>query len=177
MFQRSCPNTEQLLEGVSIPGELPFWSHFLLKTHVRFCAACEQKQLSLKSTWEAYFQPDPEVATSVLKVYSRLQKDETLILKGWKLGDFRNQKRDGNLHFFLRTWGFPTGIAAALGVSALFYSPAFQTENGKTQLASRTSSSVPLSQVRVREKNSVKVHYVQPELIHSMEFETVSNQP
>ncbi len=175
MFQRSCPSTEQLLEGVSIPGELPFWSHLLLKAHVRFCEACERKQLSLKSTWESYFQPDPEVATSVLRVYSRLQKDETLILKGWKLGDFRSQKRNGNVHFFLRTWGFPTGIAAALGVSALFYSPAFQGQDDR--LVSRPSPSVPLSQVRVREKNSVKVHYVQPELIHSMEFETVSSQP
>jgi hypothetical protein len=165
------------LEGVSIPGELPFWSQFLLKTHVRFCASCERKQLSLKSTWESYFQPDPEVATSVLRVYSRLQKDETLILKGWKLGDFRSQKRSGNLHFFLRTWGFPTGIAAALGFFALFYSPAFQSEGDKTQLASRPALSVPPSQVRVRDKNSVKVHYVQPELIHSMEFETVSSRP
>jgi hypothetical protein len=120
--------------------------------------------------WNGYFQPEPEIASSLLKVYSRLQRDETLILKGWKLGDFRSP-RPSFAKLFLLSWGFPTGIAVAAGFFAVVFSPAFRSSAEQTQVSLREAP-VPLAPIRIRDRNSVKVHYVQPELLHSMEFET-----
>lgn len=129
----------------------------------------------MKATWDAYFQPEPEIASSLLRVYSRLQKDETLILKGWKLREFRSH-RPSAARLFMRSWGFPTGIAVALGLFAVVFSPAFQSQQPQENDRLATlNTEVPLSPIRVRDKNSVKVRYVQPQLLHSMEFETVSS--
>lgn len=170
MWQRNCPNPEVLLETISIPREMGRWNLLKVKLHASRCRPCQQGLARLKMTWNGYFQPEPEIASSLVKVYSRLQRDETLILKGWKLGDFRSL-RPSIARLFLRSWGFPTGIAVALGFFAVVFSPAFRTSVEEPQLAS-VRESIPLSPIRVRDRNSVKVHYVQPELLHSMEFET-----
>jgi hypothetical protein len=173
MWLRNCPSPELLLEVVSIPNEMSKWSLLNVRAHTLFCSQCEKTQAGLKATWEAYFQPQPEIASSLLKVYSRLQRDETLILKGWKLTDLRSQATSP-VRLFFRSWGFPSGIAVALGLFSVFYSPDLPTSGDDSRVAQKQSQSVPLSAIRVRDRNSVKVHYVQPELLHSMEFETVS---
>jgi hypothetical protein len=168
----NCPSNERLLESISMPGEVGRFSLLRMKLHTLRCAPCQQSVTRLKDTWKAYFQPQPEVASSLLKVYSRLQRDETLVLKGWKLDSFLSQ-RPSPTRVFFRTWGFPAGIAVAAGLFAVIASPVFQGDD-TSNLAAFSEPQIPLSPIRVRDHNSVKVHYVQPELLHSMEFETVS---
>jgi hypothetical protein len=169
----NCPSTDRLLESISIPGEMSRWTLLKMKWHTLHCAPCQKSVERLQNTWKAYFQPQPEVASSLLKVYSRLQRDETLILKGWKLDDFLS-RRPSQTRLFFRAWGFPTGIAVAVCLFTVVLSPVFQAEPDASDLAAIKEPQVPLSPIRVRDRNSVKVHYVQPELLHSMEFETVS---
>lgn len=173
MLHKNCPKTERLLEMLSIPTEMGTLNRWKVKTHTLRCTDCQTKISSLQQTWNAYFQPEPEIATSLLRVYSRLQRDETLILKGWKLGEFRSQ-RISPVHAFLRSWGFPTGIAVALGVATVVFSPAFQPVQ-ETQVAVQAPIP-PRSAIRVREGNAVRVRYAQPQLLHSVEFETVATQ-
>ncbi len=168
---QSCPSTERLLESISFPGERGFLSLARLKAHTFGCRSCKKNLNELRDTWKNTFQPEPEIATSLLRVYSRLQRDETLILKGWKLEDLLN-KRPSSSRLFLRTWAFPAGVAFAAIVSVLWFSPYFGSQ--ETEIAATKQSQVPLSSIRVRDGNAVRVHYVQPELLHSMEFETVS---
>lgn len=170
---RNCPSNETLLESLSIPGEIGRFRLWKLKFHTLRCQPCQKNVARLRETWDAYFQPSPEVASSLLRVYSKLQRDETLILKGWKLDDFLS-RRPSSTQLFLRAWGFPTGIAVALGLFAVFYSPFFRASEEAVEYAAAPQPQVPLSPIRVRDRNSLKVHYVQPELLHSMEFETVS---
>ena len=51
---------------------------------------------TIKTKWDAYFSPEPELTSSLIRVYSRLQNDETLILKGWKLSEQRPTKSLGH---------------------------------------------------------------------------------
>lgn len=172
MLLLNCPSTETLLETISIPDEMSRLTYLKVKWHCFRCQSCQNSLSKLRSTWDAYFQPEPEVASSLLRVYSRLQRDETLILKGWKLGDFRSV-RPSSARLFMRAWGFPTGIAVALGFFAVIFSPAFRGSDPDANLVA-VDTRLPLAPIRTRDKNSVKVRYVQPQLLHSMEFETVS---
>ncbi len=173
MRRPSCPNSESLLELVSIPGEMSRWALLKTKAHLFRCVPCQGKLSHIRATWNSFIQPEPEVASSLMKVYARLQRDETLVLKGWKLGDIRGL-RPSNARLFFRSWAFPTGIAMALGLSVVFFSPAFRPAEPMEDLASVTSPNIPLSAIRTRDRNSVKVRYVRPQLLQSMEFETVS---
>ncbi len=173
MRRPSCPSAEALLETVSIPGEMSRWALLKTKTHLFRCVPCQEKLNHLRTTWNSFFQPEPEVASSLMRVYSRLQRDETLILKGWKLSDIRGA-RPSTARLFVRSWGFPTGIAVALGLSVVFFSPAFRPAEVTEDVAAVTSPNIPLSPIRTRDRNSVKVRYVRPQLLQSMEFETVS---
>ncbi len=157
---------------LSMPAEMGRWERLKVRTHLVRCLPCQEKKAHIKATFDSYFQPEPEVASSLLRVYSRLQRDETLILKGWKLNDFRSQ-RPSPARLFARSWGFPAGIAAALGLSVIAFSPAFQATQQEAPVE-YASAAMPRLPIRVRDKHSVKVRYVQPELLHSVEFETGS---
>ncbi len=171
MWLKNCPSSELLLETITIPNEMGRWDLLTIKAHVFRCKSCQKGVARLKMAWSGYFQPEPEIASSLLKVYARLQRDETLILKGWKLSDFRSQRPSIGRQF-LQSWGFPTAIAVALGIFAVIFSPAFREVTQEESQLAAVREGLPLSPIRVRDRNSVKVHYVQPELLHSMEFET-----
>lgn len=172
MLRQNCPSQETLMGFLSMPAEMRRWERLKVRAHLVRCNPCQEKKARIQATFDSYFQPEPEVASSLLRVYSRLQRDETLILKGWKLNDFRSQ-RPSAVKVMARSWGFPAGIAVALGLSVVFFSPAFR-QNVQEAPVEYASAGMPRMPIRVREKNSVKVRYVQPELLHSVEFETGS---
>lgn len=164
----NCPKSEDFLELVSIPEELSLISKLGLRAHLSFCSSCKSCFESTQLAWTNFLKPEPEITSSLLKVYSQLQNDETLILKGWKLG---NQKRTKELSGFLfnEGWLFRGGVFLSLGI--LVGVIAFSTLSQKP-LEKEALPLGPLAQIRQQEKNKVKVHYLQPELLHTIEFET-----
>ncbi len=161
-----CPKQDTLLEFVSIPAELSRVKKLSLKVHLLRCQPCEEKTAQLRQKWESFYVPEPEVTSSLLSIYGRLQRDETLILKGWKLsGDAPT-----------RGWESSQGalmVGLVVTQNQRFPEAAVATQSRPGLWA---SSKVPLAQIRYEEKNSVKVQYVQPELLQSTEFETTSAQ-
>src|SRR5262249_30526052 len=130
------------------------------------------------ASFEAFFKPEVDVTSSLLRVYGRLQNDETLILRGWKLNEAR-PTRDAKYWLFQRGYLFRGGLA--FGAVALVLSLAVTRMNpagdapAETVAASKTHEAPPpFAQIRIEDRNSVKVHYVQPELLQSTEFETTS---
>ena len=117
--------------------------------------------------------------SSLLRVYSKLQNDETLVLKGWKLNDSairqKHQQRAA-----LPKWLFHGGVAvASLSIVLLAVSSRFSpTENGKElhNAMNNLNNSLPYAQIRIEDRNRVKVHYVQPELLQTIEFETTGQR-
>ena len=167
-----CPSPERLFEYVSIPLEMRKIDKTSTKLHVMTCSGCRNKIGRIQMKWSAYFKPEPEVTTSLMKVYSRLKNDETLILKGWKLDDARPQRR----HPVQNGWMF----RGAVGLGALSVAGFVMVTQMKTAEAPRSafsaSSLIPYAQIRVEDKNRVQVQYVTPELLESMEFQT-NNTP
>ncbi|NBT58773.1 hypothetical protein EBT16_08325, partial [bacterium] len=88
----NCLEPEEFLELVSIPEELSFVSRISMKSHLAFCGHCKSAFQGTQRTWAEFLKPEPDITSSLLKVYSRLQSDETLILKGWKLDNQRRKK-------------------------------------------------------------------------------------
>jgi hypothetical protein len=104
-----------------------------------------------------------------LRVYSRLQADETLILKGWKLNNVKRRKEVSG--FLLNEgWLFRGGVF--LGLGAVVGAVVFSSLNQKPLSPEGIPLKGPFAQIRLQEKNKVKVHYLQPELLHTIEFET-----
>jgi len=174
----SCPKPEKLLELFTIPGEISFSQRALTKSHAFFCADCQAKLTNLKSSWEHYFKPEPDITSSLLKVYSRLQKDETLILKGWKLGE-APRKRGARHVLFNEGWLFrgSVGLGMAALVAVLAVGPLNKTQTKDDLVVDSFKSAkadLPLMQIRTEDKDSVKVRYLQPELLQTIEFETTS---
>ncbi len=141
------------------------------------CPRCREKVTSLKASWEAYFTPEPEIAPSLMRVYSKLQKDETLILKGWKLSK-PGARATLSERLFREGWVFRGAVSAAglatlvfIGVSRFSSAPA-----PVEAVALATKPQLPFAQIRIQEKDAVRVHYVQPELLESVEFETTSRR-
>jgi hypothetical protein len=166
-----CPKNEALFELVSIPEELSFFKRGRLKWHLRTCVGCEQKAKTISETWSSFITPEPEVTTSLLKVYSRLQNDETLILKGWKLNQARPRYRSGAALWLAQGWLFRGGVAAAIvTIVTLVFWTRNSVDEGKDLVDA--SAALPFAQIRVEDKNRIQVHYVQPELLNSIEFET-----
>ncbi len=174
----SCPKNEALLEMVSIPRELSVARRLRNKIHLSTCGKCREQTQILERKWEAFFSPEPEVTSSLLRVYSRLQKDETLILKGWKLN--KSQPRRNNPMVWLaQGWLFRGGVVAALlGVITLVlwgrYGNLANLDRGKE--LNNASAAIPFAQIRMEDKNRIKVHYIQPELLQSIEFETTNEK-
>lgn len=164
----SCPKPEDFLELVSVPDELSLGAKYALKAHLGFCSQCKSSFEATQLAWKTFLKPEPEITSSLLKVYSRLQTDETLILKGWKLSNQRRKKELKGI-LFNEGWLFRGGVFLGLGI--LVGILAFSTLNQKT-LEKGSHLMGPLAQIRQQEKNKVKVHYLQPELLHTIEFET-----
>ena len=169
-----CLKSEELLEYVSIYKELSLVSRVSTRVHVFSCKSCSQKREEIQAMWDSYLTPQPDITSSILSVYSRLQKDETLILKGWKLGE-THARKDSWVDYFLKEgWIFRSAVS--MGVAAVF-AFVIATKLGFNQPSEVTlpNSSLPkspLAQIRVQEKNRVKVHYMEPELLQTIEFET-----
>lgn len=174
----SCPKPEKLLELFTIPDEISFSQRFSTRTHAFFCADCQQKITNLKRSWESYFKPEPDITPSLLKVYSRLQNDETLILKGWKLGE--SPRRRGAAHWlFKEGWLFRGSIGFSMAALLVFLAVGpFKQSSDDTMIdrPKAAKADIPLMQFRVQNKDRVKVHYVQPELLQTIEFETTSGE-
>jgi hypothetical protein len=170
----NCPKQEALLEFISVPGEMSLARRWLMKMHMVRCVECTDRMESLQTTWAAYFAPEPDITSSILRVYSSLQKDETLILKGWKL-DGARPARGATYWLFQRGWLFRGGLSVgAFSLLAVALSPRFFPQRAEMQAERSAPRRAPFAQIRVEEKNAVKVRYVQPELLESMEFQTTS---
>jgi hypothetical protein len=181
-----CPKNEAILEYVSIAKELPSLSRWSMATHFAVCADCRTRSEQLLKKWESFFQPEPDLTPSLLRVYSRLGKDETLVLKGWKLNDSRILRgrwqwplRTSHARHFVMGGG---AVALAAVLTMVIWMPTEKSSRVEMQNASAKMSpsflnnSTPFAQIRLQEKNRVQVHYVQPELLHTIEFETTNQR-
>lgn len=171
-----CPSVDSLREYVSISSEIPLRKRLALKSHALLCSSCQREMEKIRGIWKAYFTPEPDVTSSLIRVFSRLQKDETLILKGWKLNS--NQQSEARRAFLREGWLFRGAVSLGFGALAfILVSTGIQSndEPPMTEVVNRSASmGMPTAQFRVEEKNSIRVHYVKPELLESMEFETTS---
>lgn len=163
----NCPDQELLLEFITIPQEVNLKSRLLLSLHLKTCTRCQEQSDSVQKKWNSYFKPEPEITSSLIKVYSKLKQDETLILKGWKLGDTESHSKKSQL---TSNWLFRGAIAASLLL--VFSFALFQTNNSNSGLSASNDNTVPYAQIRLEEKNRVKVQYMKPELLQTVEFET-----
>ena len=119
----------------------------------------------------------PDITSSLMRVYSRLQTDETLVLKGWKFGEISRLRSLG--HFlFKEGWLFRgsigIGMAAVVGVLTLGPLGRQQTDEAIVEHYRSAQSDVPRFQIREENKDRIKVRYLQPELLQTIEFETTS---
>jgi len=151
-----------------------------MQWHTKHCAGCQQQMSAIRSTWEGYFTPEPDITSSLMRVYSRLQSDETLILKGWKLSEFR-AARASSVPSTAWAWRAGMAVAAAIllvivGLNGGLPGMGPAHEEMLTASVNPASEKLPFAQIRVEDKdnNRVQVHYLQPELLQSVEFETTS---
>lgn len=163
----SCPDQELLLEFVTIPQEIGLRKRLLLKAHLKACAKCEKQAVNVQKKWNSYFQPQPEITSSLIKVYSRLKTDETLILKGWKLGSETARSRTPVIP---SGWLFRGAVVSGVTIAGVFL--ALTQFGHEDKDAALNQNKVPFAQLRLEEKNRVKVQYMKPELIQTVEFET-----
>lgn len=171
----SCPKSDDLFEYVSIPEEMGRARRMGMKIHAMSCDSCDSKISGLRQKWEQTFAPKVDVCSSLMNVYSRLQNDETLILKGWKIGgEARPRARATTSVPLLSSWAFRGTAAAAFatifGIVIWSQLGADRTERN----FSDASATLPYARFRTEDPNRVKVQYVQPELLHSVEFETTN---
>ena len=167
---RQCLNQEEVLALVSIPDELSLFKKASSRTHLWTCKKCRESVAQMKNTWASYFKPEPDITSSLLKVYSRLKTDETLILKGWKLGEIR-PPRTWNTILLREAWLFRGAVSLGLGsILGIVLYTQFTDDERPRRMAQ--AEQAPLAEIRLQDKNSVKVHYLQPELLQTVEFET-----
>lgn len=167
-----CPKQDALLEYFSIPDEISFIKKTCTRMHLASCSECQERSKKIQSIWKSYFKPEPEITSSLLSVYSRLQRDETLILKGWKLGE---TKRPRPLSGFLFNEGWLFRGAVSFGLFALLGFVVVSQMRGGSSYAPQpivAQAKAPLAQIRVEDKNTLKVHYLEPQLLQTIEFET-----
>lgn len=181
----NCPRNEELLEFVSIAQELSARRRLGFRMHMKICSGCRRKAEQLSQRWEAFFQPEPDITSSLMQVYSRLQSDETLVLKGWKLNDPRllsGRWRAPAVQTY-RRWVVSGGVvsAAAAMLAVVLWMPGrndgrSDLSNASAQVSLPRNSPVPFAQIRTQDRNRVEVHYVQPELLQTIEFETTNGK-
>lgn len=194
---QNCPKNEQILEYVSIAKELSTFRLAKMKLHLKVCSECHGKYQVISDQWAKFFQPEPDMTSSLLRVYSRLQKDETLVLKGWKLNDSRllNGRwqwplRDSRVRSAMRNVSWAGGMVSAVAAAwaMVVWLPSYKGDIQSTEARMGLSNAaaqftipkpihVPFAQIRVQDKNRVQVHYVQPELLQTIEFETTDQIP
>ncbi len=169
----SCFKPEMLLEYISLPEQVGTWRTFQIRRHLKGCADCRKIETQVRSEVASYFAPEPEITSSLLRVYSRLQKDETLILKGWKLDGRRAPT--ARQTFVNGGWLFRGGLAvASLVIVAMVAFNSGSNEDAERYARLRQETKPPMAQIRIEQPGRVKVHYVEPELLQTMEFETTS---
>ncbi len=175
MPRLKCYKPESLLEYISLPEQVGFWQTFQIKRHLKGCADCRKIETRVRSECAAYFAPEPEITTSLLRVYSKLQKDETLILKGWKL-DTGKRTPTARQRLVNGGWAFRGGLALAslVMVGLVVSNSGLNNNDDSERLARRSEPKPPMAQIRIEQPGRVKVHYVEPELLQTMEFETTS---
>ncbi len=165
-----CPDQELLLEFVTIPKDISLSKKLAVSLHLKTCARCKEQASSVEKKWNSYIRPEPEITSSLIKVYSKLKQDETLILKGWKL----EKPSRSHAPIVSSSWLFRGAVVAGLVVTFVFFTLA-QTKSPRDSenlSASNQGANIPFAQVRVEEKNRVKVQYMKPELLQTVEFET-----
>ena len=168
-----CPKEEWLLQFVSIPKDLPFFKRLRIGSHLRSCKQCQSKRQNIVEKLEAYFTP-PDITSSLLNVYSRLQRDETLILKGWKLGEISPSRRR-QVSVLANGWAFRGAVAVGLGCLAVIFVMADRqglSESQGQRVARQNHREIPFAQIRLQQKNRIQLQYIRPELVQSVEFET-----
>lgn len=172
-----CPKSEKLLEYVSIREEMTLPLRLGIGVHCWRCHKCKAQVAAIQKSWSSIFAPEPDVTSSLLRVYSKLQNDQTLILKGWKLDTARPVQRTVRKPSTM-IWPAAAGFAVAAlltGGSLFQWRSIWNAEPLPTAAVSLTGedeSDSPLAQVRIEDKNSVKVQYVRPQLLQTIEFET-----
>lgn len=167
-----CPPPDALLEYHSVPQEISRFKRISTRIHLASCQSCRTRVEKIDSMWKSYFKPEPEITSSLLSVYSRLQSDQTLILKGWKLGDTKRRKNLGGM-LFNEGWLFRGAVS--FGLFALLGFVVFSQIRTNSQSARQplmAQNKAPLAQIRVEDKNTLKVHYLEPQLLQTIEFET-----
>lgn len=177
----SCPKPETLLQFVSIRRELPWWKQVALSIHSSSCHRCQETLGHLKQTLDQFFCPEPDVTSSLLRVYSRLRTDETLILKGWKLG-VPQMVSSLPERLWANGWIFRGSVIFGALVISLYlltsgknpavYTVATQTPESTLSVPA-SNSTIPYAKIRIEDGNQVQVHYVRPELLQSVEFQTM----
>ena len=173
MLRLKCPTQEGLLEYFTIAKELSLVQRTRTKVHLLYCSGCKEKLSVLHQSWERYFSPEPDLTASLMRVYSKLQKDETLILKGWKLGE-TTRRRGADALLLNGGWLFRGGVSVGLAAIVMMV---IMTQNNRTKSDAQIAQNHgPYAQIRMEDKNSVKVHYLQPELLQTIEFETTRSR-
>jgi len=165
-----CPSKDAWLEWVSTPQSISLLKKFYFRTKLTICSHCQETEASVKKLWMQFSEPEPDLTDSLIRVFHKLQKDETLVLKGWKLNEPPLKKRAPVIP--LRWVGVATA-ATMLFVSAWWLQ---SQQPVHKPIASRAFTTFPKAQIRRQENNTVKVHYIQPELVETLEFETDSNR-
>jgi len=177
-----CPTRERLWALATIPGEMSFFERFPIRFHMRRCEGCQKVTAHLNGLWKSYFTPEPDITPSLMKVYRRLQNDETLILKGWKIGNFSQHRLDSWKSWMSQGWAFRGGVIALSLFAGLFVlfspSPEGSIPVGSPVVAESQLkfSKVPMAQIRFEDEKETRVRYVRPELIKTIEFETMGSQ-
>jgi hypothetical protein len=152
---------------------MPYLSRMRVRVHLVHCRECASAVEDIERQWNSYFSQNQDITPSLIRVLGRLKQDETLILKGWKLD---RPPRVSMTHPLLNGgWLFRGAVATGLaGMTFLFVSNSIRSNSVPPLVSTPQSAQLPLAQIRQTEKNGVRVHYVQPELLQSVEFETTS---
>ena len=170
-----CPSQEKLLSYETIPDETSRILRFWITLHLNFCHPCSETRQRIRNTWNAYFSQDLDVTSSLIRVLGNLQKDETLILKGWKLGGSRRRTLSDSL--LRQGWLFRGAVSLGLaGITFIFVWSSVRSNSEMALRPQPQSGTIPLAEIREDDKIGIKVHYVQPQLLQSIEFETTSTR-
>jgi hypothetical protein len=164
-----CLSSDALFKYFSVRNEVRLFDQVKTFFHLKKCTQCESKYKTIQNTWKEYFTPEPEIAPSLIKVYAKLQRDETLVLKGWKLENF-SQSYKLNHWLFNRGWLYYGSVPTALAAVITFLAVSQNSKN--PPVVANNKQSLPYAQIRYEDSNKVNVIYVKPELLHRVEFQT-----
>lgn len=174
MLLRNCPEKTRWLEYISIPHEMSFFQRSAMRLHGSKCEPCLTTIAALQKEWNSLFSGDGDLTPSLMRVLSKLKNDETLILKGWKLGNVK--PRVSTRQMVRSGWVFRGAISIAL---VAVVSLVMLRQRDTAESSAQTGQSLlrkPLAQFRFENQNGIKVHYVQPELVESIEFRTTGTR-